>query len=143
MEINVDLTNIPEGPEALPQGEYLCQVNKIEMKDSKNTPGNKNLEVEYTVLKNINDLNLEVSGRKTFDTLSLSQAALWRLRDWIQACGVFPGPQGFKTEEVIGAQVIVGLVQEQRMTRDQVTGALTPVTGKMRNKVAGYRSATA
>jgi hypothetical protein len=28
--------------------------------------------------------------------------ALWRLRDFVAACGVYPGPNGFRTEEMIG-----------------------------------------
>ena len=132
MEIPVDLTNIPE-IDAVPEAVYPVSVSKIEMKDSKRTPGNKNLEIEMTIMD-----EGEYHGRKIFDTLSLSEKALWRVRDFVQACGVFPGPAGFKTEELIGATLNVGVICEQRMQQDVATGQLKPVEGKQRNKVTGY-----
>ena len=133
-EINVDLTTIPE-LEAVPEGEYLVSISKVDTAPSKRTPGNTNLNIEMTVQSED-----EYHGRKIFDTLSLSEKALWRVRDFVQACGVFPGPQGFKTEELLGAQLIVGVTIEPRMQQNQATGQLEVVPGKTRNKVAGYRS---
>lgn len=138
MEVNVDLNNVPE-IDALPQGEYLVQVAKADITDSKRTPGNKNIALEFTVQEG------EYHGRKVFDVLSLAPAALWRVRDFVNACGVFPSSSGFKTEELVGQFVRVGLLIEPRMTNDPNTGTLVPVTGpdgqpKGRNKVAGYKT---
>jgi hypothetical protein len=140
MEINVDLTNIPEA-EALPESQYLCQVEKIERKVSKKN--NPYLDVSYIVAEPV-----EYAGRRIlFDNLTLTEAALWRVRDFVNACGVFPGPTGFKTEELIGAFLRVTLVREPRMTQkvDAATGAvqLLPMVDKdgkpvYRNKVTGY-----
>ena len=132
MEVPVDLTNIPE-IEAVPAGEYLCSVSKADIKDSKRTPGNKNLDLEYTISEG------EYHGRKIFDTLSLSEKALWRVRDFVNACGVFPPATGFNTEQLLGAFLRVGVTTEQRMQQDSATGQLVPVLGKQRNRVAGYK----
>ena len=134
MEINVDLSNVPE-LDALPEGEYLVQVAKVDVTDSKRTPGNKNLALEFVVQDG------EHHGKKVFDVLSLSDKALWRVRDFVNACGLYPGPAGFKTEELLGQKLIVGLATEQRMQQDPNSGQLVPVPGKMRNKVAGYKAA--
>jgi hypothetical protein len=136
MDIPVNLRDIPE-IESVPEGKYLCRVDKIEMRDSKNTPGNKNLHVEYIVTG-----GSEFDGRRLFDELSLSMKALWRVRDFVEACGIFPGPDGFKTEEVMGAHLYVGVIMEARQTRDAL-GQLVVVPGKFRNKVVGYEKATA
>lgn len=130
-EIQVDLTSIPE-LEAVPENVYSASVSKVEITDSKRTPGNKNLSIELTVADG------EYHGRKIFDTLSLSEKALWRVRDFVQACGIFPGPTGFKTEDLLGAVLKVGVICEQRMQQNAVTGQLEPVVGKQRNKVTAY-----
>jgi hypothetical protein len=131
-EIPVDLTKV-ETQDAIPEGEYLVQVSKVETKDSKRTPGNKNLEVEYTVQDG------PAHGRKIFETLSLSPKALWKVSEFVNACGVFPGPQGFKKSELLGAFLHVAVKNEQRMQQDQF-GNLVPVEGKQRNVVTNHRT---
>jgi hypothetical protein len=133
MEIPVDLTNIEEMGDAAPIGEYLAQVGKIDVKDSKRTPGNKNLEVQFVLQEG------EQHGKMVFETMSLSPKALWRVRDFVNACGVYPNPSGFKTEELIGRFLYITLDVEQRMQQDQA-GNLKPVEGKMRNRVTSYRA---
>jgi len=138
--INVDLTNIPD-PESLPEGQYLCRIEKIEEKTSK--AGNKYLDVSYNV-----EEPAEYNGRKIlFDNLTLTEKALWRVRDWVNAAGIFPGPDGFKTEEMIGAFLRVTLIKEPQMQNqlNQASGTtqLVPkVDSKgqqmFRNKVVGY-----
>jgi len=141
MEIKVDLENIEE-PEALPEGVYVVQVKRCEMKDSKRTAGNKNLEMDYVIIEG------DHAGKEIrFDVLSLAQKALFRVRDFVEACGVFPGKDGFKTEELIGAilQVAVRLEPSMRNEIDINTGATKLVPrlnrdGKqvLRSRVSGY-----
>ena len=142
MEINVDLENVPEF-ENLPEGEYVVQVKSIEVKDSKRTPGNKNLEVNYTILEPGDYAGKEVR----FDVLSLAQKALFRVRDFVQACGVHAGPNGFKTEELVGAvlRIQLRLEAQQEYKTDINTGqtVLAPRFSKdnkpmLRSRVSGY-----
>lgn len=131
-EIPVDLTKV-EVQDAVPEGEYLVQVSKVETKDSKRTPGNKNLSMEYTIQEG------EAHGRKLFEDLSLHPKALWKVSEMVNACGVFPGPSGFKKSELLGAFLRVAVKNEQRMTQDQF-GNLVPVEGKKRSVITNHRT---
>jgi hypothetical protein len=131
-EVPVDLTQVKE-IEALPAGDYKCSVSKADLTASKRTVGNTNMALEYTVQDG------EYHGRIIFDTLSLAEKALWRVKDFITCLGMQPSATGFKTEDLLGQMLIVGVIQEPRMTQDAVTGQLTVVEGKSRNKVTGYK----
>jgi hypothetical protein len=131
-EVPVDLTNVVE-IDALPAGEYNCTVSKAELAPSKRTPGNTNIVLEYTVQDG------EYHGRMIFDNLSLAEKALWRVKDFITQLGMPVSASGFKTEDLLGQMLIVGVVQEPRMQQDSTTGQLVAVPGKSRNKVTGYK----
>jgi len=129
-EVPVDLTK-STNDDAIPEGEYMVQVNKCDLTDSKRTPGNKNLAVEMTIQEG------EHRGRKLFDNLSLSQNALWRVTRFVNACGVYPPPTGFKTEDLLGAFLYCSVKNEQRMSMDP-NGNLVP-TNSLRSRPSEYR----
>ena len=105
MEIKVNLHDIPSND--LGEGVYLARVEKMEVQPSKSTAGAQVLNTEFTILDG------ESNGRKCWDNFSLQPQALWRLRDFVKALGVFPGPEGFRTEELIGKTCRVMRVKEK------------------------------
>lgn len=130
-EVPVDLTQT-QNDDAIPEGEYLVQVDKCDLADSKRTPGNKNLKVEMTIQEG------EHHGRKLFDDISLSQKALWRVTRFVNACGIYPPATGFQTEQLIGAFCRVTVKNEPRMQMDP-NGNLVPAH-TLRSRPAEYRA---
>jgi hypothetical protein len=130
-EVPVDLTKV-QVDDAIPEGEYLVQVNKCEYVDSKRTAGNKNLKVEMTIQEG------EFHGRKLYDDLSLSEKALWRVTRFVNACGVYPQPTGFRTEDLLGATLYCSVKNEPRMQMDP-NGNLIPAN-TLRSRPSEYRS---
>jgi hypothetical protein len=142
--VPVNLTNVDtDGPqfETLAEGSYLCRIDKAELRDSRNTPGNKVLHVEYVVNNDTEHPN--ANGRRIFDDLSLSQNALWRVKQLTEAAQLFPGPEGFDSVALIGLWLRVGVTLEARMEKDPVTQAYNKPVMKdgvqqYRNRVGGY-----
>jgi hypothetical protein len=127
MEVRVDLTNIPDNTVA--DGVYEVRIDKCEIVASKRTAGAQNLNVEMIVTSQ-GDFN----NRKLFDNISLLPQVLWRVRDFVNAAGVFPGPEGFRTEDLIGRPLRATVVMEPR--QDGAKNA--DGSPKMAAKVAGY-----
>lgn len=111
--INVDLTNIPENEI---KGVFTVKIVKTELQKAK-TDGSTNLYVEMELV-DAEDL----SGRKVWTTLNLKPQSLWRVRDFVQACGVFPGANGFDKNELMGKmlRVIVEMENYEGRNRPKV-----------------------
>lgn len=105
MEIRVNLKDIPSNE--VGEGVYLVRVEKMEVLPSKSTPGAEVINTEFNVMDG------DHANRKVWDNFSLQPQALWRLRDFVQALGVFPGQEGFRTEECIGKMTRVMRTKEK------------------------------
>ena len=110
MEIKVNLKDIPSND--LPTGILRMRVDEATVQNSKSTPGAEVINVEFIVMT-----AGDYHNRHSWDNFSLQPQALWRLRDFVEACGVFPGPDGFRTEELIGKVVDVSLEEEEYQGR--------------------------
>ncbi|MCK9326155.1 MAG: DUF669 domain-containing protein [Bacteroidales bacterium] len=75
----VDFTNVSEGFSKIPGGEYVFHVFDVQDKPSRN--GDPGVNVKLKVADG------ELQGRTTFMYLSETPGGLWRVRDFLQACG--------------------------------------------------------
>ena len=79
MKLNLDMSNVSEGFELLPEGEYTCKVTGVTKEDGKKAPF---LKWELTVGTGTQ------KGKKVSHITTLSPKALFALRDFLVACGV-------------------------------------------------------
>lgn len=92
-DITVDFSDVGEGFEALPAGEYAIVVQKVVLRDSQSS--------EYPYL----NFTLEVTepgdyeGRFLWFTSSFHPKALWRMKEVFENLGVFEENITFEVEE--------------------------------------------
>jgi hypothetical protein len=93
-EVRVDFTSIPTS-DWPPEGPGVFRVVKCEPQRAKD--GSPMLYWEFEAVTEDG-----TQYRRVWTNTSLKPQALWRLRDLVNALGVYPGPDGFKRSEVIG-----------------------------------------
>jgi hypothetical protein len=101
MKLNVDMSNVQEGFELLPEGEYICKVTGVTKE-----PGTKAPYLKWELTVGIGPQK----GKKINNITTLSPKALFALRDFLIACGlnVPKSAMTLDTDQVKGK--IVGIV---------------------------------
>ena len=141
--VNVDFSDV-KGFEPIPQGTYSAIIENVELRDSKSTEGNQNINWEFTV----NDGG-EFDGRKLFMTTSLAPKALFRLKGVMESLG-FEASEALSFDfddetkqviepELIGRTVTVKVSQDTYQGRlvnrvDDVVGGDVPVAAGSNGK---------
>jgi len=103
--VPVDLNQVSDDFVLLPEGIYKMQVEKMEPKQS--NAGNPMVNVTMNVLEPVEHL-----GRKGFTNLVLIQAAMWKVKQFVKACGIPFDTGGFNLGDAIGREVTVKVTQE-------------------------------
>jgi hypothetical protein len=103
--VSVDLQNIPESALA-PEGPVTLKVRSIERKVS--STNNPMLLWTFEV---VNDLGIDYVP--IWQNTSLQPQALYKLRDLVAACGVYPGAEGFKKSDCLG-RMLRGWVKHEQ-----------------------------
>lgn len=75
----IDFTNASEGFKLLPEGEHVCHVFDVADKTSK--AGDPGVNVTLKVAEG------ELKGQSTFYYLLETQNTLWKVREFLEACG--------------------------------------------------------
>lgn len=104
-DVKVDFANIPTS-DWPPEGPHVGRVMKCDPQKAKD--GSPMLYWEFEI---VNDEG--VTYRRVWTNTSLKPNALWRLRDLVNACGVFPGPDGFKRSEMMGKTLRLMIKHEE------------------------------
>ena len=105
MKFKADFTNVSEGGGFLPEGEYVCKITKAELKQ-----GAKGKYINWELTVGIG----EQKGSKTYYITSLSIKALFKLREFMIACGlevpktVMDIDTDLIVGRVVGAKVVAG-----------------------------------
>ncbi len=99
-----DMSKVQSWGEVVPEGWYHVRIEKGELKDSANTPGE---HVWWLTLKVQNEPHV---GRVLTDFCSLQPQALAKLKAYYAACGYNPGPEGHDPDKLNGCECYV-LVQ--------------------------------
>lgn|SRR5262249_12408195 len=89
-----------------PAGPHTARVTKCDSQTAK-TDGSPMLYWEFEVEDG--DGN---KYRRVWTNTSLKPNALWKLRDLVQACGVFPGPDGFQRSAMLGRMLKIWVEHE-------------------------------
>lgn len=109
--IPIDLTTVTNDFEPLPEGVYVVQVEKVEPAKSK--AGHNMVAITMNVVEPV-----EFMGRKGFTNISLQPKALWKLKEFVEACGVPYDGGGVNLELARGVQCLVKVMQEQYTAND-------------------------
>jgi hypothetical protein len=75
----LDFSNVSEGFDVLPAGTYTCHV--FDLQDKVSSKGNDMLKVTLKVSKG------EHKGRQIFTNLVFTESALFKIREFLLACG--------------------------------------------------------
>ena len=100
-----DMSSVAKWGENVPEGWYHIRIEKVEEKESTNTPGERVVWITGKVQ------NEPFVGRVITDFASLQAQALAKLKAYYSAVGYNPGPEGHDPDKLIGTEVYV-LVQE-------------------------------
>lgn len=121
--ITVDFTGVDAGSagKLLPEGPTQFEVDEIEQKVSDNS-GEPYLAITLKVME-----GEENAGVKAWDNMSLQPQALWKLRGFLDACGIetVDGEMDLDPDEIIGLVVTGDVVHEE-------------YKGKTKHRIAGY-----
>lgn len=102
--MNLDFSNVPSR-EPLEEGIYTLTIAKVEETTAKSS-GNPMLAVEYDVMG--------CEGRKLFDNFVLTDKALWKLKELLDALGMDTSVMvELDPNELVGLQVQAKVVQEE------------------------------
>ena len=89
-----------------PVGPHVATVMKCDAQAAK-TDGSPMLYWEFEV-----DSMDGTKYRRVWTNTSLKPQALWKLRDLVNACGVFPGPDGFQRSAMVGKKLRIWIEHE-------------------------------
>lgn len=103
--VPVDLNTVSDDFTPVPEGIYTVQVEKLEPKQSK--AGNNMVNVTFNILEPADHM-----GRKLFTSLVLMQQAMWKVKQFVKACGIPYDTTGFDLGSSIGGQMLVKVLQE-------------------------------
>ena len=94
--VDIDINNVEDTRETIPDGVYLCRIKSVEKKHKAGS--------EYPYL----DVRLTPDGheRKTlFHNLSYHPNALWNMKAFVTRAGVEWGKNGFHYRDLIGRRI--------------------------------------
>jgi hypothetical protein len=111
-----DMSKVAAWGDVVPEGWYHVRIEKGELKDSANTPGE---QVWWLTLKVQNEPHV---GRIMTDFCSLQPQALAKLKAYYKSIGYDPGPEGHDPDKLNGSECYV-LIQHdlyQGQTRSKI-----------------------
>jgi hypothetical protein len=103
--IDIDFTNIEGQHPFPPDGPHVGRIMKVENQRSKE--GNPMLLWQLDIQGD------GVEYRPVFYNTSLLPQAIWKLRDWVNALGIFPGAEGFQKSACVGKSLRVWIKNEE------------------------------
>ena len=118
MKFKADFTNVSEGGGSLAAGEYVCKVTKAELKE-----GGKGKYIKWELTVGTGP----AKGSKTYLNTSLTVKALFKLREFMIACGLEVPKQvvDIDTDKIVGRIVGIQMVDSTYVDK---TGEIKPTT---------------
>lgn len=114
--------NLDEVHDHIEPGWYVARVVGSEIKESQRENGGRYINWELE----INEPNSEFDGEKVWTITSLKSSALWKLKQFLEACNFEWDPEGFHTEDVHGSELEIQIENEE-------------YEGQTRNRVESFR----
>jgi hypothetical protein len=109
--VPIDLNSVSDDFTPMAEGIYKMQVEKLEPKVSQ--AGNNMINVTMNVLEPVEHL-----GRKGYTNLVLMPASMWKVKQFVKACGISFDTGGFNLGDAIGREVMVKVTQESYTAKD-------------------------
>jgi len=120
MKFKADFTNVSEGGGFLPEGSYICKVTKAELKQ-----GQKGKYINWELTVGVGDQK----GSKAYYITSLSVKALFKLREFMIACGLDVPKKviDIDTDQILGKVVGINMVAGTYVNKEGETKNKTEV----------------
>lgn len=104
--VKVDMTNV-ESFSRCPEGEWLAKLKKIEEVTIQGS-GDDGLKAQFEVIKG------DAKGNSVFETFSMSEKALWKLKSFLEAAGVkSTGRITLDLDKLEGKICIIDVIHEE------------------------------
>ena len=104
VEVIADFTDVESGGDYLPEGQYQAEVESVELKEG--------TRAEY-LLWVFSSIELETKGMISTIMTSLSEKALWKLKEVIEALGgEAEGPTEIDTDTYLGRVATITVAKE-------------------------------
>lgn len=120
--VNLDMTNV-ESYQRCPEGEWNAKLIKAEM-DVTQGSGEDCIKAQFEVISG------EAKGCRVFETFSLGEKALWKLKSFLEAAGVkASGKIVLDLDKIEGKTCVIDVILDE-------------YNGQKRAKISGYLKAT-
>lgn len=107
MRVNVDFSKIDQD-KLVSDGIHEFSVVKCEMAPAKSAPDKTVMNTELNIT---DETDSGGNPKKVWHTFSQEPQALWVMRQFCNACGVYPDENGFDTEQLLGKRGRVQTLQ--------------------------------
>lgn len=105
-KVRVDLTGV-ESYTRCPEGEWLARLKKIDVGEVQGS-GDDALKAQFEVIKG------EAKGNTVFETFSLSEKALWKLKSFLDAAGMkSDGKLNLDLDKMEGKICIIEVIHDE------------------------------
>lgn len=115
-KVNIPRSEIEAPP--LAAGTYPARIDKVKQRSSQ--AGNDVMNIVWTIMGTD-----PPAGAKVLDSITLIASAFWKLDALFKGVGYVPGEDGFMTEDLVGKECQIVVVEEE-------------YEGRPRAKVNGY-----
>ena len=109
MRVNVDFTKI-DSDRLTSEGIHEFTVAKCKMAPAKSNPAKTVMNVELDIQ---DERDSGGNPKKVWHTFSQDPQALWVMRQFCNACGIYPDENGFDTEQLLGRRGRAHVLQEK------------------------------
>lgn len=109
MRVNIDFSKI-DTDRLTSEGIHEFTVAKAEVAPAKSKPDKKVLNVELDIT---DETDSGGSPKKVWHTFSFEPQALWVMRQFCNALGIYPDESGFETEQLLGRRGRAQILQEK------------------------------
>lgn len=109
MRVNVDFSKIDQD-RLVSEGIHAFEVTKCALEPAKSNPAKTVMNVELNITDEADSAG---NPKKVWHTFSQEPQALWVMRQFANACGIYPDENGFDTEQLLGRKGRAQILQEK------------------------------
>lgn len=117
IDLDYDLRDVKDSFEPLPEGQYMCRLDKCTLTQS--STGKPMLKMEWVVIDG------EFEGRRLFDNVVLSVD--WKVKQYAELAGITEGT-AIDTNDFEGIEALLGVIQEERNDGKGITNRIKTMT---------------
>jgi len=119
IDLGYDLKDVKDSFEPLPEGQYMCRIDKCTLTQS--STGKPMLKMEWVVIDG------EFEGRRIFDNVVISDQTRWKVKQYADLAGITEGT-AVDTNDFEGVEALLGVFQEERNDGKGITNRIKTMT---------------